>query len=300
MDLRRLEHFLAVADHQGFTAAAQAVSVSQPALSLAVKELETELGTILFHRLGRRVVVTPAGAALIGPARQALRDVETGRAAVGAVTGLDAGSLAIASLPTLAADPLAGIVGRFRRDHPAVTVDLAAPEDSAGVVAMVRDGRRELGLTDSDRLPEGLVAHPLGEQALVLVLPPAMAPLSLHTSAGGKTRVDLATLIDLPFVAAPPGTSTRRLLDEGLGGGPGSGPRVAVVTAQRDAIVPLVLAGAGAALVPEATAQVAELHGATVIRPDPPVTRSIVLIHLGGPLAPAARRFVELATDLSG
>jgi hypothetical protein len=50
------------------------------------------------------------------------------------------------------------------------------------------------------------------------------------------------------------------------------------------------------ALVPEATAMVAELHGATVVRPDPPVTRSIVLIHQRGQLAPAARRFVELAT----
>ncbi|HWD53293.1 MAG TPA: LysR substrate-binding domain-containing protein [Acidimicrobiales bacterium] len=297
MDLRRLEHFLAVADHQGFTAAARAVSVSQPALSLAVKELEAELGTVLFHRLGRRVVVTPAGAALLGPARQALRDVETGRAAVTAVSGLEAGSLAIASLPTLAADPLAGIVGRFRRHHPAVTVDLAAPEDSAGVVAMVRDGRRELGLTDSDQLPEGLAAHPLGRQALVLVLPPGMAPSSSPTSAGTRNPVDLATVADLPFVAAPPGTSTRRLLDEGLGGGSGAGPRVAVVTAQRDAILPLVLAGAGAALVPEATGRVAELQGATVVRPDPPVTRSIVLIHLAGPLAPAALRFVELATD---
>jgi DNA-binding transcriptional LysR family regulator len=293
MDLRRLEHFLAVADHQGFTAASRAVSVSQPALSLAVKELEAELGTVLFHRLGRRVVVTPAGAALIGPARQALRDVETGRAAVAAVAGLEAGSLAVASLPTLAADPLAGIVGRFRRDHPAVTVDLAAPEDSADVVAMVRDGRCELGLTDSDRLPDGLVAHPLGDQSLVLVLPPGMA-LPPRPSSRAPTRVDLATLNDLPFVAAPPGTSTRRLLDEGVRGG--SGPRVAVVTAQRDAILPLVLAGAGAALLPEATASVAELHGATVVRPDPPVTRSIVLIHQLGELAPAARRFVELAT----
>ncbi|HWE68820.1 MAG TPA: LysR family transcriptional regulator, partial [Acidimicrobiales bacterium] len=266
MDLRRLEHFLAVADHQGFTAASRAVSVSQPALSLAVKELEAELGTVLFHRLGRRVVVTPAGAALIGPARQALRDVETGRAAVAAVAGLEAGSLAIASLPTLAADPLAGIVGRFRRDHPAVTVDLAAPEDSDDVVAMVQDGRCELGLTDSDRLPEGLVAHPLGDQALVLVLPPGMG-LPGRPAGRAPARVDLATLTDLPFVAAPPGTSTRRLLDEGVGGG--SGPRVAVVTAQRDAILPLVLAGAGAALLPEATASVAELHGAMVVRPHP-------------------------------
>ena len=54
MDTRRLQHFVAVVDHGGFTAAAKATFVSQPALSLAVKELEADLGTPLFDRIGRR------------------------------------------------------------------------------------------------------------------------------------------------------------------------------------------------------------------------------------------------------
>ena len=61
-------------------------------------------------------------------------------------------------------------------------------------------------------------------------------------------------LADIPFIAAPTGTSTRRLLDEAFDRA-GVTPRIAVVTAQRDAILPLVLAGAGAALVPESLAQ---------------------------------------------
>ena len=61
MDTRRLQHFVAVVDHGGFTAAAKATFVSQPALSLAVKELEADLGAPLFDRIGRRVQLTRPG-----------------------------------------------------------------------------------------------------------------------------------------------------------------------------------------------------------------------------------------------
>ena len=288
MDFRRLQHFLAVADHHGFTAASKAVFVSQPALSLAVKELEAELGAELFTRLGRSIRLTPAGEALLAPARQALRDLETGRAAVSAVTGLRAGRLSLGSLPTLAADPLAPIVGRFRQQHPAVTVDLAAPEGTAELLDLVGSATYELGLTEWEQLPGDLVAHHMGDQQLFLVFPPG---------TGGDGRpVALAGLGDVPFVAAPVGTSTRRLLDEGLAAA-GRSPRVAVVAAQRDAILSLVLAGAGAALLPEATAAVAGRLGAEVARPDPPITRQVALVHRPGPLAPAAAAFLALALE---
>ena len=120
----------------------------------------TELGTVLFERLGRRVGLTSRRGAH-GPAQKALRDVETGRAAVAAVTGLPAGSLALASLPTLAADPMAGIVGRFRRRHPGVAVDLAAPEDTAELVDLVRDGQCELGIGEETGLPTDLRTVPV-------------------------------------------------------------------------------------------------------------------------------------------
>jgi LysR family transcriptional regulator, carnitine catabolism transcriptional activator len=287
MDIRRLRHFVAVVDYGGFTAASKAVLVSQPALSLAVKELETELGTELFTRAGRNVRLTAAGEALLGPARQVLRDLETGRAAVAAVAGLELGNLTLACLPTLAADPVAGLIGRFRRRYPGVRVDLAAPEDSEDLVGLVSTGDSELGITEAVGVPPGLVALGLGAQALSLVLPPL-------TDLGDPGSVELAELGDTSFIAAPSGTSTRRLLDESLAA-VGRSPRLAVVTAQRDAILPLVLAGAGAALVPEALAAVAEQLGAVVARPVPPVVRRLALVHRSGPLSPAASRFCEMA-----
>ena len=175
MDLRRLGYLLAVVDHGGFTNAAKAVFVSQPALSLGVKELEEELGVQLVYRLGRGVRLTPAGEALVGPARQALRDIETAKSAVASVAGLETGSLALGSLPTLAAEPLADLVGRFRTAHPGVVVELAAPEDTAALVALLREGRCEIGLVEGVALPGELATHDLATQRLVVVLPPGTA-----------------------------------------------------------------------------------------------------------------------------
>jgi DNA-binding transcriptional LysR family regulator len=100
----------------------------------------------------------------------------------------------------------------------------------------------------------------------------------------------------MPLVAAPVGTSTRRLLDQQLGE-LGRQPTLAVISAQREAILPLVVAGAGAALVPDAMALIAEYLGAVVVRPTPPAVRDLVLVHRLGPLSPAASRFVELAAE---
>jgi DNA-binding transcriptional LysR family regulator len=287
MDSHRLRHFVAVVDHGGFTAAARAVYVSQPALSLAVKELEAELGVALFTRSGRQVQLTPAGTALLEPARQVLRDLETGQAAVDAVAGLRAGNVTIASLPTLAADPVAPLVGAFRRFYPGVRIDLAAPEGTSELFDLVVAGTCELGVTDAHDIPDDLESHPLGRQSLVLILPPG----SDHVEGA---EVDLATLGETPFVVAPPGTSTFRLLEEGFAAVHGT-PSVAVVTAQRDAIVPLVMAGAGAALVPASVARTASALGAVTAHPSPPLERALALIHRAGPLSPAAARFIEIA-----
>ncbi len=289
MDSRKLGYFVAVVDHEGFTAAAKAVFVSQPALSLAVKDLEAEVGAQLFTRIGHRVRLTAAGSALLEPARQVLRDLETGRAAVAAVAGLLSGSLSLASLPTLAADPMASMVGEFRRHHQGVRVDLAAPEDSDDLFSLVESGASELGLTDAADVPQTLAAVTLGTQALVFILPPGFAT----TEGDPFEALDLG---EIPLVVAPLGTSTRRLLDQQLGA-LGRQPTLAVVSAQREAILPLVVAGAGAALVPEAMALIAERLGAVVARPTPPVVRDLVLVHRLGPLSPAASRFVELAAE---
>jgi LysR family transcriptional regulator, carnitine catabolism transcriptional activator len=286
MDFRRLGYFLAVADHGSFTGAAKAIFVSQPAVSLAVKELEQELGAELFHRLGRRVTLTAAGEALVGPARQVLRDVQVGTAAVAAVTGLAAGHLDICCLPTLAVRPGARLIGRFRQEFPGVTVDMSVADDPARLVELLRSGDCELGITEAAMVPSELEHHVLMDQELVVVLPPG--------SAWQARPVSLSRLRSTPFVTTPPGTSTRRLLDEAFAA-VGAQPEVVVVTTQREALLPLVLAGAGATLLPEAVAHTAVGEGAVIARPRPAIRRTVVLAHRSGPLSPAAAAFVELS-----
>src|SRR5581483_12115666 len=133
MDLRELGYLIAVADHGGFTRAATALHVSQPTLSHGIRALESELGVALFDRLGRSVQLTAAGESVVESARLVLRDMADLTAIAAATAGVEQGRLDVTSLPTLAADPLAPIVGAFRRRHPGITVRVHDAEDVAAV-----------------------------------------------------------------------------------------------------------------------------------------------------------------------
>jgi LysR family transcriptional regulator, carnitine catabolism transcriptional activator len=285
MDLRRLRLFLAVVDHGGMTRAAEAEHVSQPSVSQAIQELEAELGTRLFHRVGRRVVLTPAGEALVGPARQVLRDVETGQAAVAAVAGLERGRLDLGTLPTLAIDPVAPLIGAFRVAHPGVTIALADPADTVALDDLVASGACEIGVAVAAPTTANFETHALGTQDLLAVLPPGTP---------AARNLTIAALARFPLVTAPAGTATRSQLEEAFAAS-GVTPDIAVVASQREAILPLVLAGAGATLYPRALAEQAARLGATVAPLRPHLTRTVFLFHRAGPLSPAAAAFLTLA-----
>jgi len=88
MELRQVEYVVGVVEHGGFTRAATALHVTQPALSEGIARLEAELGVALFHRVGRRAVVSAAGEAFLEPARQLLRDRAVLTTSVAAVVGI--------------------------------------------------------------------------------------------------------------------------------------------------------------------------------------------------------------------
>lgn len=286
MELRQVQYAVAVVDAGSFTRAAATQHVAQPSLSQSVRTLEAELGAPLFYRLGRRIALTPAGEAFLGPARQLLRDAGTVAAAVESVAGLRAGHVDLVGLPALAADPIAPLIGSFRLRHPEVTVRLAEPDDADAVVQMVRDGRSELGFAAAP-FPDDLVVHDAFEQEILAVCPPG-------TRVRRRGRLSLAELASMPLVTTPLGTSTRSLLDEVLAGA-AVAPRIAVETGQREAIVVLVLAGAGTCFLPAPLARAAAQRGAVALSLDPPLRRRIALIHRRGPLAPAARAFSAFA-----
>jgi DNA-binding transcriptional LysR family regulator len=289
VDVRQLVVVLAIVDHGTFTKAAAALHVSQPALSQTVRALEAELGTPLFHRMARRVVLTPAGEALLPAARQVVRGIETVKARVNEVIGLQGGHLDLVALPTLAVEPTARLVGRFVSTHPGVTLRLSEPEDTSALIRLVEVGECEVGIADLNDAPAGLIVHDLGEDRFRAVCPPG--------TTFGRTRTLTAQhLAGIPLVVTPPGTSARRLVDQAFAG-TGVEPVIAVQTAQREALLPLVLAGAGTTLLPTPLALAARRQGAAVFALDPPLTRPIALFHRDGPLSPAAAAFVALAVS---
>lgn len=279
--------FLAVVDHGTFTRAAASSYISQPALSKAVQELEREAGAALFDRTRQGVSLTAAGRALVPHARQVVRDVEAAQAAVTAVTGLAAGSVELACLPTLAADPAAPWIAAFRRAFPGIQVHLADADDPMNLLSMVRNGVVELGITERPSDTDGLTVHRAGDQDLLAVLPPG--------TAESTAPYPLTSLLNWPLIVGPPGTSSRRILEEALGR-TGRPIRIAVETAQRDAIIPLVLGGAGASVLPASVAQTARHFGAVVAPTRPRLVRPVTLIHRSTPLSPAAAAFVSTVT----
>ena len=290
MDLRRLRLFVAVAEHGGFTAAAEAEHVAQPAVSLAIRELEQELGAPLFTR--SRAGATPhrgrRGAAGPGPAgaprRRARRRGRGG--------GHRAGGRA--PRPRLPPHPRRRPGGRAGRPLPS-----RAPwRDGADGRAA---GPRGAGRRRAHRRRRG-GHHRAG--------PGQRRPRGDHDRRAGAVRrrpagrarparcASIASTASRSCSAPPgrrcatPSTSPWRR--------PGVRPDIGVETAQRDALIPLVLAGAGTTFLPDTLARAAGRLGATVRPTSPRLRRTIVLVHRPGDPGPAATRFLELALTRLG
>lgn len=289
--MHQVRYVVAVIDHNGFSRAADALGVTQPSLSQGVRALEAELGAPLFHRLGRRVALTPAGEAFAVPARQILRDAALARDAVSDVADLVSGVLELAALPTLAVDPLVALVGTFRVAHPGVRVRVIEPEQDVSIGDLIRTGRAEIGLADLPVRGDGLVTESLVTQDLLATWPPG--------TVLPRSRATIADLAAVPLITTPPGTSTRSLLDAAFAAAVLS-PSVAVELTQRDAIAPLVVSGAGSSILPRALAEDAAAKGAVIAEFDPPITRTIGLVHRRGALSPAARAFVRVVLPGAG
>jgi len=105
-------------------------------------------------------------------------------------------------------------------------------------------------------------------------------------------------LADIPLIVTPPGSSGRGLLEAALGR-TGIRPVIAIETSQREAILPLVLAGAGAAVMPEALAALAAAQGAVPVPFDPPLTRQLVVVRRPGSPTPPAAAFLTVAASLA-
>ena len=291
MDVRQLRYFLAVVDHEGFNRAAEHLLIAQPSLSQAIKSLERELEVPLFHRVGRRVVLSDAGKELVGPARLVVRDLEAARAALDDLKDVRSGRLDLIAMPSPAVEPLTSMTAAYARAHPSVTVQAAAAFTADEVLAAVRSGSAEIGLLGSDRpfRASGVDIMHLERQPLVLVINPEADDLG---SGGVVQREDLA---GRRFVVSPQGSLMRWLVDDMIAGG--ADVEIAVEVAHRTSVLPLVLAGAGHAVLPSSWSSLAQQAGLRVARIEPAVELHVAVLSRRSGLTPAARAFLAVAAD---
>ncbi|MFW6186454.1 MAG: LysR family transcriptional regulator [Actinomycetota bacterium] len=291
VDLRQLRYFLAVVDEGGVHRAAEALFVAQPSISQAIRGLEKDLGTSLFHRVGRRLVLTPAGEALIPAAREVLHGVELARSVVDAVDGLRSGRVVISCMPSQAVSPLAPLVGRFQQRYPGVHVTVRAAATTDDVVAALRVGEAELGLiarpTTVPVDPE-LTVHPVQTQHYVCVA----RGVDGLPAGSGPVRPDQLTGARL--IVGQVGTGMRRAAELVLAKADGSAAVVEIE--HREALLPLVLAGVGVAVVAESWRGLAEAAGLVVRDLEIPEALAVDLVHRPGSVSPAAQAFLTSAT----
>jgi DNA-binding transcriptional LysR family regulator len=287
MELRALEYFVAAADERHFTRAAARMHVSQSGLSAAIKSLETELHAALFERTTRRVQLTSAGAALLPEARRALAAARAGSAAVGAVQGLQRGTVVVGVMQQMALVELPHILADYHRRYPGIELRLRqAPLEELHRTLL--DGQLDLAVASPpDPADDRLVAIELFRTSLVLVCRTDDPAASRKTIAPG----DLA---GRDLVGFPTGWGVRALADQ-MAHTYGIRLDFNLEVNDVSTLLDLVEAGLGVAFIPEALITRSALRAVQLSGPTIDWTISALSL-APGPVNPAARELWKLIT----
>ena len=210
VSVHQLRLLIAVVEHGGFSRAAEALGLSQPAISHQIKALSTAVGLPVVEIIGRRVQLTQGGRLLYDHAQRILADFEAAGAVLDEFRGLQRGRIRIAGDTTVAIYVLPDLLGDFRQEHPAIELTLGVDNRRglydrlvAGDVDFIVTGRQWVDAT----VP--LTARPFLGNELIAIASPR------HHLAGRK-RVTLAELANEPFIIREYGSGTRETTEEAL------------------------------------------------------------------------------------
>lgn len=171
VNMRHIRAFLAIAQHASFTRAADQLALSQPALTICIRQLEDCLGLAVFNRTTRRVSLTFAGQEFLPTARRLLSEFEAALSNMQAHADSQRGRVSVAALPSVAAEWLPPTVSHFARTYPQVSIEITA-EDSRGVYRCVRENEVNFGFAGQLNPAPDLTVRKLQAEAIGLVCRP--------------------------------------------------------------------------------------------------------------------------------
>lgn len=291
LELRHLRYFCLVADELHFGRAAARLAVSQPALSVQIRQLEEMVGAKLFERHTRAVALTDAGRVLEEAARRILRDVDAALEATRQAHAGEVGVLRVGFGPTLMLSTPAHVVRSYRVRYPNVRVDLRELATSEQVEALLR-GDLDVGFVRGAEADPRLHVEPFAREPLVIAV-------NRDHPCARQPRVRVGDLAGDPWVLFPRTIAPQfhdQVID--LCRAAGFTPHVVQETREVHTTVGLVGAGVGVTIVPET---VRRMSGTDVVfKAIPRASIRLSIVRPSGPPRPVVEAFLGVARKASG
>ena len=245
MTLEQLRIFVAVAEREHMTRAAESLGLAQSAVSATVAALEAAHGLALFHRVGRRIELTDGGRLLLEEAKAVLARAAAAENALAELSGLRRGSLAVCASQTIASYWLPQHIVRFHQLHPSIEIKLAVG-NTAQVAEAVHSGAAELGLVEGVIRDPALIDEVIPGDRLVLVV-------GMTHPWAKRRRVSARDLVEAEWVVREHGSGTRSEFEAALRRH-GIRPeqlKIALELPSNEAVRSAVVAGAGITAISE-------------------------------------------------
>lgn len=245
MTLEQLRIFIAVAEREHLTQAAEALALTPSAVSAALRTLEQRYDTPLFNRIGRRIELNQAGRVFLTEARAALAAARHAELMLAELAGLQRGTVAVHASQTIASYWLPPLLLRFRQRYPLIALDLTIGNTSS-VAQAVRQGTADLGLIEGGIDEPELAIATVAEDRIVLVAGPG------HPWADGR-KVGAADLLAAEWIVREQGSGTRSAFESclaAMGVDPGQ-LKIALTLPSNEAVRAAVMAGSYVTVVSE-------------------------------------------------
>ncbi len=284
MELRHLRYFLAVAESLSYTRAADTLHLTQPTLSQQIKQLEQDLDTVLFDRVGRTIRLTAAGEVFRQHAERALKEITTARSALDELEGLAHGSLTIGVFQSFNSSLLPPILAEFSASHPGIRVSVRQLP-ARDMEDLLTKGKLDIGIAYSPTVSDRMEIEELFDEPMMLVV-------GKKHPYSRRPEIHVDQLRDQPLILLTPEFPSRQLLSQWFDAA-GFQPRITIEINSTDAILATVKCSRLATIQTERMAKV--VPGLSCIRLKPRLTRTVAILwHRDSYRSAAARAFAAM------
>jgi DNA-binding transcriptional LysR family regulator len=269
MELAQLRHFVTIAEAMSFTAAAEILHISQPALSYQMQNLERELGTRLFDRKGRRIQLTADGQLFLPLAQGVLYRANEAVRLLREHMGAEEGEVRLGCNPSVAAYIVPGMLAEFHKEYPHVRVHTLEGGD-LDLQHMIQNGTIDFAVVTAFGSPQILEVIPLGTEYLRIVT-------SVRHRFAGRLSLELRELATEEFVLSHSSYNLTGQIREACRRS-GFEPRVLYEASSLEAVKNFVRQGLGVSVLPAITLEGLGRQGLAVIAVEGGLTRDLSLI----------------------